>query len=90
MACNYTTISLPCVGKVVPTVEQPTLNTNLKYTSKSCTKTLSTVSREKVPNIVGKFGNFGGKFVAEVLITPLAELEYEFNSVLLDDEFKVG
>ncbi|KAL9999761.1 putative tryptophan synthase [Helianthus debilis subsp. tardiflorus] len=89
MACNYTTISLPCVGKVVPAVEPPTLNTNLKYTSKSCTKTLSTVSKENVPNIVGKFGNFGGKFVAEVLITPLAELEYEFNSVLLDDEFKM-
>ncbi|KAI7745035.1 hypothetical protein M8C21_000014, partial [Ambrosia artemisiifolia] len=50
--------------------------------------TISTVSGEKNP-IVGKFGSFGGKFVGEVLISPLAELESEFNSVLLDHDFKM-
>ncbi|KAI3741059.1 hypothetical protein L1987_58726 [Smallanthus sonchifolius] len=87
MACNYNTLCFPCVGKVVP-IEPLTLNTNLNYTSKSCTKTLSTVSVEKNP-IAGKFGSFGGKFVAEVLMSPLAELESEFNSVLHDNEFKM-
>ncbi|XP_076959422.1 tryptophan synthase beta chain 1-like isoform X2 [Bidens hawaiensis] len=88
MACNYSTLSLPCVGKVAP-MEPPTLNTNLNYISKSSAKTLSvTVSLENAP-IIGKFGSFGGKFVGEVLMSPLAELEAEFNSVLLDHEFKI-
>ncbi|XP_076941966.1 tryptophan synthase beta chain 1-like [Bidens hawaiensis] len=91
MACNYSTVSLPCVGKVaLAPIESPTLNTNLNYISKSNTiKTLSTtVSLEKAP-IIGKFGSFGGKFVGEVLMSPLAELEAEFNLVLLDHEFKM-
>ncbi|KAD0527120.1 hypothetical protein R6Q59_016599 [Mikania micrantha] len=89
MACNYKTVSLPCVGKVIP-IEPLTQNINLNYrSSKSYTKTLSSsVSVEKNP-IAGKFGNFGGKFVAEVLMSPLAELEAEFNSVLVDDEFQM-
>ncbi|KAI7745033.1 hypothetical protein M8C21_000012, partial [Ambrosia artemisiifolia] len=55
---------------------------------KRISHTISTVSGEKNP-IVGKFGSFGGKFVGEVLISPLAELESEFNSVLLDHDFKM-
>ncbi|KAJ9566183.1 hypothetical protein OSB04_002149 [Centaurea solstitialis] len=43
---------------------------------------------KKTPT-AGKFGSFGGTFVAEVLIAPLAELEAKFNSLLHDHEFKM-
>ncbi|XP_010546961.1 PREDICTED: tryptophan synthase beta chain 1 [Tarenaya hassleriana] len=36
----------------------------------------------------GKFGNFGGKFVGELLIPCLTQLEDEFNLVLHDQEFQ--
>lgn len=90
MACNFQTSSLTCVGKVLPSLQPETnLNTNLNYKSKFCTKTLTTVPREKITS-AEKFGSFGGKFVAEVLIAPLAELETEFNSILHDHEFQVS
>nr|XP_043619230.1 tryptophan synthase beta chain 1-like [Erigeron canadensis] len=75
-------------------------NPNNNYSSsssKTFTKTLPMISNivsadEKTitthPTAAGKFGRFGGKFVAEVMIAPLAELEAEFNSALHDHEFK--
>lgn len=36
-----------------------------------------------------KFGIFGGKFVPETLISPLAKLDYEFNSALHDPLFQM-
>ncbi|KAI3680562.1 hypothetical protein L6452_35335 [Arctium lappa] len=89
MASSFQKLSIPCVGEVViPNPEPVNLNTNLNCRSKSYTKTLSTVAVEKTPT-AGKFGSFGGAFVAEVLIAPLAELEAKFNSVLHDHEFKM-
>jgi len=38
----------------------------------------------------GRFGRFGGKFVPETLMSPLRDLEDEFNFVLNDHEFQVG
>ncbi|KAL4563089.1 hypothetical protein LXL04_027121 [Taraxacum kok-saghyz] len=88
MACNIIRmISLPCVGQVVQGLEPVTLNTNLKLRSRVCIKKPSTVAKEQTPTS-GKFGTFGGKFVAELLIAPLEKLEAEFNSILEDHEFK--
>ncbi|MBO5255335.1 MAG: tryptophan synthase subunit beta [Opitutales bacterium] len=36
----------------------------------------------------GKFGEFGGRYVAETLMTALKELEDEFNKAMTDDSFK--
>ncbi|XP_055807731.1 tryptophan synthase beta chain 1-like isoform X1 [Solanum dulcamara] len=36
-----------------------------------------------------KFGIYGGKFVPETLISPLAKLDYEFNSALRDPLFQM-
>ncbi|XP_024988534.1 tryptophan synthase beta chain 1-like [Cynara cardunculus var. scolymus] len=91
MAFSVQKLSIPYVGEVVvPNLEPVNLNTNLNFRSKSCTKTLSTVPMETTPTpTTGKFGRFGGKFVGEVLIAPLAELEAKFNSLLHDQEFKM-
>lgn len=91
MACNFHTSPLTCVMKVAPapSLEPVTLNTELYYRNKSCPKTLSTTVAREITPTTGKFGIFGGKFVSEVLIAPLAELEFQFNSALHDHEFKV-
>jgi tryptophan synthase beta chain len=39
------------------------------------------------PDSKGKFGNYGGKFVPETLITPLLELESAYNSIKEDVDF---
>ncbi|GJX47984.1 tryptophan synthase beta chain 1-like protein [Tanacetum coccineum] len=71
-----------------PSLEPVALNTQVNYRNKSCTKTLSTIASETTLT-PGKFGTFGGKFVAEVLVAPLEELESMFKSVLHDQEFKM-
>lgn len=38
----------------------------------------------------GKFGEFGGKFVPELLMTCLNDLEDEFHKALNDAKFQVG
>jgi len=40
-----------------------------------------------VPDVDGRFGNYGGKFVAETLMSALQELESLYNRLKSDDEF---
>jgi len=41
------------------------------------------------PDAKGRFGEFGGKYVPEVLIRPLAELEAAFRDAWADDAFRL-
>lgn len=41
----------------------------------------------KTPNEVGRFGQFGGKFVPETLMAPLEELEQALKEALADENF---
>lgn len=41
----------------------------------------------KLPDAAGHFGVYGGKFVAETLMAPLAELEKAYLACMLDPEF---
>jgi tryptophan synthase beta chain len=41
----------------------------------------------QVPDMNGRFGEFGGKFVPETLMQPLEEIETALNEALLDEEF---
>lgn len=41
----------------------------------------------KIPDHNGRFGTFGGRFVAETLMQPLEELEQALNSAMNDDDF---
>lgn len=40
-------------------------------------------------NNEGRFGRFGGKYVPEILMASLNELQSQFNSILRDLEFQV-
>jgi len=42
---------------------------------------------ERVPNQMGRFGDFGGRFVPETLMLPLEEIETELNEALADENF---
>ncbi|WP_027408573.1 tryptophan synthase subunit beta [Anoxybacteroides tepidamans] len=42
-----------------------------------------------MPNEIGRFGEFGGRFVPETLMRPLEELEREFKRALADELFHV-
>ncbi len=42
----------------------------------------------QVPDINGRFGEFGGKFVPETLMQPLEEIETALKEALEDEEFK--
>jgi len=42
---------------------------------------------ERVPNQMGRFGDFGGRFVPETLMLPLEEIETEINEALADENF---
>ena len=47
-------------------------------------------NNKKNNNNNGRFGKFGGKYVPELLITCLSELEEEFHKGLNDTKFQVG
>ncbi|HMM77155.1 MAG TPA: tryptophan synthase subunit beta, partial [Gammaproteobacteria bacterium] len=40
-----------------------------------------------LPDVHGHFGPYGGKFVAETLMAPLAELEAAYREALADPDF---
>jgi tryptophan synthase beta chain len=40
------------------------------------------------PDSTGHFGKYGGRFVPEVLMAPLEELEHAFHAASRDPEFK--
>ena len=42
---------------------------------------------EHVPDSSGKFGDYGGKFVPETLMTALTELEQSYNQIKHDPQF---
>ncbi|XP_071699942.1 tryptophan synthase beta chain 1-like [Rutidosis leptorrhynchoides] len=94
MACKLQTVTPPCLDKMVPAnLESINLHTNLNLKSNTCTnlKTIlstTSVAKEVKTPIAGKFGKFGGKFVAETLIAPLEELEAKFNSIMHDHKFQ--
>ena len=41
----------------------------------------------KLPDIKGRFGEFGGKYVPETLMSALTELETAFNQAWEDENF---
>lgn len=44
--------------------------------------------RTELPDVNGRFGVFGGRFVPETLMNALIELEQEYNRYAEDAEFK--
>ena len=42
------------------------------------------------PDITGRYGTFGGRYVPETLIPALDELEIEYKKAMLDPAFKVS
>ena len=50
--------------------------------------TFDTYQHNHYPDARGRFGTFGGKFVPESLMEPLAELEAAYNQVSNDEQFQ--
>ena len=50
--------------------------------------TSETYQHNHYPDARGRFGTFGGKFVPESLMEPLAELEAAYNQALHDEQFQ--
>src|SRR5258708_1646733 len=50
--------------------------------------TSETYQHKHYPDARGRFGTFGGKFVPESLMEPLAELEAAYNHALRDEQFQ--
>src|ERR1051325_9752954 len=48
---------------------------------------MSTVAPETLPDAQGHFGPYGGRYVPEALMHPLAELEQAFHHAQSDPEF---
>jgi len=42
------------------------------------------------PNELGRYGEFGGKFVPETLMQPLKEIEQAFNELKEDPAFSIA
>src|SRR5438270_8506736 len=42
-----------------------------------------------VPDLRGRYGEYGGRYVPETLIPALDELEHEFNRVWREEEFRL-
>jgi len=49
---------------------------------------MSSIAVEKVPDALGHFGPYGGRFVPETLMHPLQELEQEYSLAQRDPEFQ--
>ena len=49
---------------------------------------MSIIAVEKVPDALGHFGPYGGRFVPETLMHPLQELEQEYSLAQQDPEFQ--
>src|SRR6266852_3386424 len=49
---------------------------------------MSSIAMEKVPDALGHFGPYGGRFVPETLMHPLQELEQEYFRAQSDPEFQ--
>lgn len=47
------------------------------------------LSRSQRPDVNGRFGKFGGKYVPETLIAALAELEVAYKEAIADPAFQV-
>src|SRR5258708_816497 len=50
--------------------------------------TSATYQHNLYPDARGRFGSFGGKFVPESLVEPLAELEAAYNQARSDEQFQ--
>jgi len=49
---------------------------------------MSAIAIETVPDALGHFGPYGGRFVPETLMHPLQELEEEYSRAQRDPEFQ--
>src|SRR5699024_12030426 len=59
-----------------------------KYTQKKEKESLKKMTRYSMPDKQGRYGNFGGRFVPELLMHALLELESAYNEAKEDPKFQ--